>query len=131
MSYTTTTHSICVTVKCVFLEEHSSPGTNHYVWAYHIQIQNLRAEKVQLLSRHWEIHDGWGRQQAIHGEGVVGEQPVLQPGDSFEYTSGIPLSTPSGIMVGRYHMETGAGEIIEIQIPPFSLDSPHQPLTKH
>jgi ApaG protein len=124
--YTETTRSITVTVKPVFLEDQSSPAENHYVWAYQVKIENKGGETVQLRRRHWRITDAMGRVQEVRGAGVVGEQPVLQPGETFEYTSGTPLPTPSGIMVGSYEMETRGGENFEVAIPAFSLDSPHQ-----
>jgi ApaG protein len=126
--YSETTRSIKVTVKPIYLEDQSSPGDNHYVWAYQVRIENRGRETVQLLRRYWRITDGLGRVQEVRGAGVVGEQPVLEPGESFEYTSGTPLATPSGIMVGRYEMETRGGECFEVAIPAFSLDSPHQPI---
>lgn len=91
-----------------------------------MRIENGGAETVQLRRRHWQITDAMGRVQEVRGAGVVGEQPVLRPGESFEYTSGTPLATPSGIMVGSYEMETRDGAIFEVAIPAFSLDSPHQ-----
>jgi ApaG protein len=124
--YSETTDSIKVTVKPVFLEDQSSPGDNHYVWAYHVRIENNGRETVKLRRRHWRITDGLGRLHEVRGPGVVGEQPVLGPGESFEYTSGTPLSTPSGIMVGSYEMETREGKSFAVAIPAFSLDSPHQ-----
>ena len=126
--YSQTTRAITVTVKPFFLEDQSSPSDSHYVWAYHVRIENQGAETVQLRNRHWRITDSLGRVQEVRGAGVVGEQPVLKPGDSFEYTSGTPLPTPSGIMVGSYQMETDTGERFDIAVPPFSLDSPHQPV---
>jgi ApaG protein len=126
--YSETTRSIKVTVKPIYLEDQSSPGDNHYVWAYQVRIENNGGETVQLLRRYWRITDALGRVQEVRGAGVVGEQPVLEPGESFEYTSGTPLATPSGIMVGRYEMETRGGESFEVAIPAFSLDSPHQPI---
>ena len=126
--YSETTRSVRVTVKPVYLEDQSSPGENHFVWAYHVRIENLGEETLQLRSRYWRITDAMGRVQEVHGPGVVGEQPVLEPGGSFEYTSGTPLSTPSGIMVGTYRMERRDGEKFEVRIPAFSLDSPHQPV---
>jgi ApaG protein len=125
--YQKTTRSISITVKPTFLEEQSSPNENHYVWAYHVKIENGGGETVQLLNRYWHITDASGRIQEVRGAGVVGEKPVLEPGGSFEYTSGTPLPTPSGIMVGTYQMETPAGERFDVAIPRFSLDSPHQP----
>jgi ApaG protein len=124
--YTQTTRSITVTVQPAYLEDQSSPGENHYVWAYHVRIENAGRETVQLRNRFWRITDSFGRIQEVRGPGVVGEQPVLQPGESFEYTSGTPLSAPSGIMVGAYEMETTGGESFDVAIPAFSLDSPHQ-----
>jgi ApaG protein len=124
--YTETTRSITVTVNPVFLEDQSSPAENHYVWAYQVRIENRGSETVQLRRRHWRITDAMGRVQEVRGAGVVGEQPVLEPGEIFEYTSGTPLPTPSGIMVGTYEMETREGENFEVAIPAFSLDSPHQ-----
>jgi ApaG protein len=126
MSYSETTRSITVTVEPIYLEDQSSPPDNRYVWAYHVKIENRGGETVQLRRRHWRITDGLGRTQEVKGPGVVGEQPVLAPGQAFEYTSGTPLNTPSGIMVGSYEMETRQGESFEIAIPAFSLDSPHQ-----
>ena len=125
--YSSITRSIRVSVEPVFLEDQSSPSDDHYVWAYQVKIENDGGETVQLVNRHWRITDAMGRMQEVQGEGVVGEQPTLQPGQAFEYTSGTPLDTPSGIMVGSYEMETSAGERFEIEIPAFSLDSPYQP----
>jgi len=107
-----------------FLEERSSPDKGQYFWSYAIEIVNGGAETVQLQSRHWRITDALGRTQEVRGAGVVGEQPVLKPGQSFEYTSGVPLSTASGIMAGRYQMVSESGERFEIEVPTFSLDSP-------
>jgi ApaG protein len=124
--YSETTRSINVTVKPVYLEDQSAPDRNRFVWAYHVRIENRGGETVQLRNRHWKITDGRGQVQEVRGPGVVGEQPVLGPGESFEYTSGTPLPTPSGIMVGSYQMETPGGESFWVRIPAFSLDSPHQ-----
>ena len=123
--YSAVTRSIKITVKPVYLEDQSSPGDNHYVWAYQVRIENQGADTVQLRSRYWHITDSLGRVQEVRGAGVVGEQPVLKPGQTFEYTSGTPLPTPSGIMAGTYQMETPAGERFDVAIPAFSLDSPH------
>ena len=124
--YSAVTNSIAVTVKPVYLDDQSSPRDNHYVWAYHVRIENQGRDTVQLRSRYWHITDALGRVQEVRGAGVVGEQPVLKPGQSFEYTSGTPLPTPSGIMTGTYQMETSGGDRFDIAIPAFSLDSPHQ-----
>jgi ApaG protein len=128
VTYSETTRSIKITVKPFYLEDQSSPAENHYVWAYHVRIENRGEETVQLRRRHWKITDNRGQMQEVRGPGVVGEQPVLAPGESFEYTSGTPLPTPSGIMVGSYEMETRGGESFSVRIPAFSLDSPHQPV---
>jgi len=124
--YSKTTESITVTVEPVYLEDQSSPAEDHFVWAYHVRIENTGGETVQLRRRYWRITDALGRVQEVRGPGVVGEQPVLHPGQSFEYTSGAPLSTPSGIMDGSYDMETRDGRSFAVAIPAFSLDSPHQ-----
>ncbi|MDE2164767.1 MAG: Co2+/Mg2+ efflux protein ApaG [Alphaproteobacteria bacterium] len=129
--YSATTRSITVTVEPQYLEDQSSPADSHFVWAYRVRIENRSDQTVQLRRRHWQITDGLGRMQEVRGPGVVGEQPVLAPGQTFEYTSGTPLSTPSGIMVGTYQMETGNGEQFDVDIPAFSLDSPHQPVRLH
>jgi ApaG protein len=124
--YSETTRSIKITVRPFYLDQHSSPADNHYVWAYHVRIENEGAETVQLRNRHWRITDGFGRLQEVRGPGVVGEQPVLGPGESFEYTSSCPLATPSGFMVGDYEMETRGGENFLARVPAFSLDTPQQ-----
>jgi len=124
--YSSITRSIRVSVKPVFLDEQSSPSNEHYVWAYQVRIENDGSETVQLINRHWHITDEMGRIQEVRGAGVVGEQPTLRPGEPFEYTSGTPLDSPSGIMVGSYEMKTSAGERFDVDIPAFSLDSPYQ-----
>jgi ApaG protein len=124
--YSATTRAITVTVQPTYLEDQSEPQAGRFVWAYHIRINNGGNRTVQLLHRYWEITDGIGRRQEVHGTGVVGEQPVLKPGQTYEYTSGTPLPTPSGIMVGTYQMEAEDGERFDIAVPAFSLDSPHQ-----
>lgn len=126
--YSETTNAIRVTVKPIYLEDQSSPADNHFVWAYQVCIENTGRDTVQLLTRHWRITDSLGRVQEVRSAGVVGEQPVLSPGQSFEYTSGTPLATPSGIMEGSYNMEAAGGERFDVTIPAFSLDSPHQPV---
>lgn len=127
-AYTATTRQIRVSVRPTYLEDQSAPVDNHFVWAYNVTIENLGAETVQLLSRHWRITDARGEQHEVRGPGVIGEQPVLEPGDTYEYTSGTPLATPSGIMGGTYQMENERGEAFDIEIPAFSLDSPYQPV---
>lgn len=125
--YSLTTRGVTVTVRSFYLEDQSKPEQARYVWAYRVRIRNGSLEKVQLLHRTWEITDARGRTQRVQGPGVVGEQPLLEPGGSFEYTSGTPLETPSGFMVGVYHMVVPeSGENFDVAIPAFSLDSPHQ-----
>jgi ApaG protein len=124
--YRETTRAITVSVEPIYLEDQSNPEESHFVWAYKVRIDNEGPETVQLLRRHWQITDARGRLQEVEGPGVVGEQPVLEPGQSFEYTSGTPLPTASGIMVGSYQMETRQGETFEVRIPAFSLDSPYE-----
>ena len=124
--YRATTRNILVTVEPRYLEDRSSPAEARFLWAYRVMIKNEGRQAVHLKSRYWQITDAQGRVQEVRGEGVVGEQPVLQPGEEFEYTSGAPLATPSGFMVGSYLMVAGDGEAFEVAIPPFSLDSPHE-----
>ena len=124
--YSAETNGIRVTVHPHFLEDQSEPEKDHFVWAYTVRIENEGGETVQLINRHWRITDANGISQEVRGPGVVGEQPVLNPGSDFEYTSGTPLGTPSGIMVGSYEMENAQGVRFEVAIPAFSLDSPHQ-----
>ncbi len=122
--YALTTHFITVSVEPEFLEDQSEPDEHRFVWAYHVRIQNQGTQTVQLKSRYWHIIDELGNVHEISGTGVVGEQPVLAPGDHFEYISGTPLGTPSGIMHGYYVMQSTEGERFEASIPTFSLDSP-------
>ena len=126
--YQKETRAIEITVKPFYLEEQSEPDDSHFVFAYHIRIQNNGHDVVQLLNRYWQITDGLGRIQEVRGPGVVGEQPVLRPGEAFEYTSGCPLNTATGIMVGTYEMETLDGERFDVDIPAFSLDAPDAPM---
>ncbi|MGH6769778.1 MAG: Co2+/Mg2+ efflux protein ApaG [Xanthobacteraceae bacterium] len=122
--YRTSTRQIEVEVAPRFLSDRSSPENGYFFWAYTITLTNRSSDTVQLKTRHWRITDANGRLQEVRGEGVVGEQPVLKPGDHFEYTSGVPLPTPSGFMVGTYGMVTTGGERFDIDIPAFSLDLP-------
>ena len=123
--YSAQTRDIVVTVEPSYLDDQSSPTDNHYVWSYHVRIENQGRETVQLRNRYWRITDSWGRIQEVRGAGVVGVEPILSPGESFEYTSGTPLNAPSGIMVGSYEMETPHGDRFDVDVPAFSLDSPH------
>ena len=123
--YSETTRAIRISVDTLYVDEQSEPDDFHFVWAYHVRIENNGSETVQLLRRHWHITDSHGRVQEVRGEGVIGEKPVLEPGEAFEYTSGTPLSTPSGFMVGSYQMVNEDGKHFNVSIPAFSLDSPH------
>jgi ApaG protein len=122
--YRAITRQIEVTVEPNYLPERSSAENRQFFWSYTVVITNSGEETVQLRTRHWVITDASGRTQEVRGEGVVGEQPVLAPGERFEYTSGVPLPTASGFMAGRYQMENESGEKFEIDVPAFSLDSP-------
>lgn len=124
--YRAVTRNIEVKVEPYYLEDRSAPDESRYLWAYKVVIANHGARAVRLYSRYWHITDALGRVQEVRGEGVVGEQPMLRPGDSYEYTSGAPLSTPSGVMVGSYQMVDEDGERFDVAIPAFSLDSPHE-----
>jgi ApaG protein len=124
--YERKTHNIRVKVKPAFLDDQSDPDENHYLWSYTVTIENDGKEPVQLMSRYWHITDGLGRSQEARGPGVVGAQPVIAPGQTFQYTSGCPLPTASGHMVGRYQMQTASGEAFEAEIPAFLLESPHE-----
>ncbi|MFO1033595.1 MAG: Co2+/Mg2+ efflux protein ApaG [Hyphomicrobiales bacterium] len=123
--YQAITHKFRVTVRPQFLPGRSNPDEDQFFWAYTITIENLSQGTAKLISRHWDITDARGHKQVVEGEGVVGEQPVLAPGEHFQYTSGCPLATPSGLMSGHYVMQGEAGQSFKITIPAFSLDSPH------
>jgi ApaG protein len=122
--YKAVTRGISVTVTPRYMPEESSPQQGRFFFAYTVEIVNTSLERVQLRARHWTITDEHGQVQEVRGAGVVGEEPVLGPGESFSYTSGCPLPTPSGTMQGTYLMETAAGETFDAEIPAFSLDIP-------
>lgn len=124
--YRAVTRAIEIEVEPFYLEEQSNPDDNHYVWGYRITIANNSSETVQLRSRYWKITDANGHVEEVRGPGVVGEQPILEPGDSFQYSSGCPLNTSSGMMVGRYEMQAASGTTFEVDVPAFSLDLPDQ-----
>jgi ApaG protein len=123
--YEAITSEIRVRVTPRFLEEESAPDEGRYFWAYTIEITNQGLDTVQLRTRRWLITDGNGRQETVRGPGVVGKTPTLAPGERFEYTSGCPLTTPSGIMSGSYQMQRSDGRMLDITVPSFSLDSPY------
>ncbi len=124
--YEKTTRNIKIQVTPDFLPDQSHPEDDYYVWSYHVRIENNGEMIVQLKSRYWKITDGAGHSHEVEGEGVIGQQPTLAPGESFEYTSGTPLGTPGGIMVGAYKMLDIHGQSFTVDIPAFSLDSPYQ-----
>jgi ApaG protein len=125
--YESETGSIKVAVKPAYLDDQSDPEDDRYVWSYTVTIENKGPEPVQLMSRLWNITDAAGRTQQVRGPGVVGAQPVIAPGESFQYTSGCPLETSSGHMVGRYQMmSVESGESFEAEIPAFLLESPYE-----
>jgi ApaG protein len=123
-TYSQTTRGVRINVTPAFLAEQSDASNDDYVWSYTVEIENMSSETVQLTARRWQITDCNGITQIVQGAGVVGEQPILHEGDSFTYTSGCPLSTPSGLMRGTYRMVTLDGEVFEAEVPAFSLDSP-------
>ena len=119
-------YKVTVLVEPTYLEDHSDPFEDSYLWAYKVRIRNNGNEKIKLISRHWKIFDSNGNLREVKGKGVVGEQPTIEPGDEFEYTSGTPLKTSSGLMHGSYQMQDYKGRLFEVMIPPFSLDIPDQ-----
>ena len=129
--YSSITQNIQITVEAEFVPERSDADEATFFWAYTVEIANQGAQTVQLTARHWKITDGNGRLEEVAGPGVVGEQPVLKPGERFRYTSGCPLTTPSGIMTGTYRMVTDAGDAFDATIPVFSLDSPYEARVLH
>jgi ApaG protein len=126
LRYEHETRAIHVAVRPAYLDDQSDPEDDRYVWSYTVTIENRSTEPVQLLSRYWNIIDGVGRIQEVRGPGVVGAQPTIAPGESFQYTSGCPLETASGTMSGRYQMRSASGEDFEAEIPAFLLESPYE-----
>ncbi len=122
--YEAVTRDIRISVTPQFLEDQSSPEEGYFFWAYTIEIANEGEELVQLKSRDWQITDSRGMTENVRGAGVVGQTPVIKPGEKFSYTSGCPLETPSGLMVGQYQMSSASGELFDVAVPAFSLDSP-------
>ena len=124
--YQKKTEGILVAVLPEYLDDQSDPDEDRYVWAYHVRIENHSAQAVQLLYRHWRIADGVGGGHNVVGDGVVGDQPVLAPGESFTYSSGTPLMTPTGFMSGCFHLIGADGKRFDAEVPAFSLDGPEQ-----
>lgn len=122
--HSATTNDIVVRVSVSYLSEQSEPGKGRWFWAYHIRIENGGAARVKLVSREWSIRDGRGALHEVKGEGVVGEKPVIEPGQAFDYVSGCPLSTPTGSMEGRYLMVASDGSTFAVDIPRFPLIAP-------
>jgi len=125
------TREITVSVEPAYLADQSAPDNCHFFWAYTVLIENGGADTVQLRARYWRIIDANGRTIEVRGAGVIGQQPILRPGESFEYKSGTPLETPSGMMLGAYQMQTASGETFQVDIPLFPLDSPHEARVMH
>jgi ApaG protein len=119
-----TTLGVTVRVSVSYLPEQSEPRRGRWFWAYHVRIENEGEQTVQLLTRHWIITDGRGARHTVEGEGVVGEQPLIEPGNSFDYVSGCPLATPTGAMQGSYRMVGEDGETFGVEIPRFTLVAP-------
>lgn len=122
------THDVIVRVESDFLDDQSSPSESRFIWAYTVEIENQTDKDLTVVERCWQIADSRGQVQNVRGAGVVGEQPVVRPGETFRYTSGAPLSAPSGMMLGNYSMQTPEGDRFDVDIPPFLLDSPHEGL---
>lgn len=122
--YEAVTQGIRVLVEPEYLDDQSSPDEGYFFWSYTVKISNDSEVPVELRSRLWQITDARGFREEVRGPGVVGQTPRIEPGESFTYTSGCPLRTPSGIMVGSYQMVDGAGRMFDVAIPAFSLDSP-------
>ncbi len=122
--YRATTHGITVRVAASFLADQSEPAKGRWFWTYHIRIENQGSATVQLMSRRWIITDGRGERHRVEGDGVVGAQPILAPGESYDYVSGCPLDTPMGAMEGSYTMVGEGGGRFDVRIPRFTLDSP-------
>lgn len=129
--YEEVTRDILIRVRPAFLDDESEPDENRYFWSYTIEIENKGAEAVQLMSREWRITDALNKTEIVRGPGVVGEQPRIEPGEVFAYTSGAPLATPSGFMRGAYMMRTDDGDKFEAVIPGFALDSPFTTVVLH
>ncbi len=125
LSYEAETDGVMVRVSPKFVDEESSPERHQYFWAYHVEIENRGSRTLKLETRRWCITDMDGRVQDVEGSGVVGQHPVLEPGDRFEYTSGAPLTAPAGLMYGAYSLSDENGDILDVQIPMFNLDSPY------
>jgi ApaG protein len=130
-SYAAETDGITVRVQPHYAAHESEPAEGRYMWHYHVRVENGSDRAVQLIDRHWVIIDARGRRQEVAGPGVVGEQPVIEPGGSFDYVSGCPLETPSGQMEGSYGMVDEGGIAFRVAIPAFDLVSPASRRSAH
>lgn len=125
-SYEQVTDGVRITVRPKFMHDESEPGRHKFMWAYTVEVENESDRTWTIVRRHWRIVDAAGRRQDVDGDGVIGQTPTLGPGERFSYTSGAPLSAPSGIMSGTYDLVSESGEELEAAIPVFSLDSPYE-----
>lgn len=123
-TFYSTTNDVKVAVSPEYLENHSDPDSSQFVWAYHVEIENASQDTIQILSRHWRITDSNGNSQEIVGDGLVGQKPTLRPGETFDYSSGTPLTTSSGFMSGTFHAISEKSGRFEITVPAFALDDP-------
>ena len=130
-TYEQTTHGVSISVRPEYLESQSEPKSNSFTWAYHVHIENVGNQAVQILSRHWKITNSKGETHEVVGDGLIGRQPILTPGEIFEYSSGTPLSTASGFMSGSFHAVDEHGEIFTVIVPAFSLDRPQSVRALH
>ncbi len=130
-SFERTTNGIAIHVTPVFIDQESRPEDDFYLWAYQVRIENQSADTVKILDRQWSVVDARGTSRLISGAGVFEDQPVLKPGDAFEYTNTIPLATTSGLISGKYALEANETDILEVDAPAFSLDSPYESAIKH
>ncbi len=122
--YVATTDNVQISVWPEFLDSKLNAGNDLFIWAYHVRIDNNSAESLKLLNRYWRIIDEKGGVQEVNGEGVIGEKPLIEAGKSYQYTSGVHLNYPSGVMTGHYQMRKNDGTLFNAKIPTFSLDAP-------
>ena len=129
--YEQTTNGVYISVRPEYLLDQSEPSDSQFTWAYHVHVENVGTQNVQILTRHWKITNIKGQSHEVIGDGLVGQQPILKPGGIFEYTSGTPLTTPSGFMSGSFQVAAEDGEIFRAIVPAFSLDSPYTTTALH
>lgn len=137
MLYSLTSHDLTISVVTSYQDDLSSPEDEHYVWSYNVRVENISSKAVQIISRVWKVIDAIGREENIIAPGIIGpamgrSQPILPPGKSFEHSSEAHLTTPSAIVIGSYHVKfEDSDEILEITVPPFSLDKPNAKASLH